>query len=814
MTKIKAIMMSRVGSYEDFYNANLVYDRGEQTHVTSGADAGRWKVGDGITPWRGLPFSPRTAALNARGAVAGSAVLFFGKINPDGTFTLNGIAEAVDRIDTTAALHGEQITAIQTQLAGMSGTIIYIGTIDKYTDELEAMDDAARDALLTARAIEIRGQVMDGYTLQDLGLESEPGRFNYWQYQDDGTWFNLGERGEVSQATDSDLGIVLGSGTQYKIHIEPDGTMSVNGLAAELQALESADEELAGDIQETDGRLSEFEAAQAETNNETAQAIADINAAAEELSGDFGAFKTAQLENNGAQAEGISAAQGAANAAAGVAAAALDTAQGRIAKGIFADANGALVADMAITPETGSLANISKTLKNVDNGENFTLNVHLTSADGTISSDFSQQDERNYTLNLEASKPQAAAEAAQETANTALLNAALAAQDAANAQHAADAAQDTADGKVDADYVDDKIAQAQLAVQTWLPAVQTKADLPDPSTLSHTTSYLCRVINDTDTPSNNGVWQLVAGEDEWTYFSDNTDFIDETEMAAAIAEEKNDRNTAIGEEATARDTAISQAIAGEVTDRNGAIDTKVDTASTGTITEDTNKFPASTVITFANFFKSVVSKINGIITALGTKQNTLVSGSNIKTINNNSLVGSGNIAISGGGLSQFTYLVDSDAALAAWADSEAGNDYASVLIAPGTWNSSKEADLTAAGTKTVTGMPGSLLKFTSAYGLRYTSLPDGNDCRMYNVTVEMTGVVNGTNGFCNCTNLTNCAGTGTGGTSGTGFYNCKGMVLNKSGGASTTATFTGCYVSISGSGTAPANTAAGGWNLP
>jgi hypothetical protein len=244
---------------------------------------------------------------------------------------------------------------------------------------------------------------------------------------------------------------------------------------------------------------------------------------------------------------------------------------------------------------------------------------------------------------------QASADLAQDTANTALSNAASAAQDAANAQHAADTAQDTADEKVDAAYVDNAVAQAQLSVQTWLAAVQTRADLPDPSTLSHSTSYLCRVINDTGTPANNGVWQLVAGAEEWTFFSDNLDFIDETEMETAIGE-------AMNAEAAARNTAISTAISGEAgdrnaaiaqeaADRNAAIDNKVDSSSTGTITEDTGKFPASTVITFANFFKAVVAKINGIITALGTKQNTLVSGTNIKTVNDQSLVGSGNIAV-------------------------------------------------------------------------------------------------------------------------------------------------------------------------
>jgi hypothetical protein len=42
-------------------------------------------------------------------------------------------------------------------------------------------------------------------------------------------------------------------------------------------------------------------------------------------------------------------------------------------------------------------------------------------------------------------------------------------------------------------------------------------------------------------------------------------------------------------------------------------------------------------------------KSGGVYTALGNKQDTLVSGSNIKTINNESILGSGNITIQGGG---------------------------------------------------------------------------------------------------------------------------------------------------------------------
>jgi hypothetical protein len=102
------------------------------------------------------------------------------------------------------------------------------------------------------------------------------------------------------------------------------------------------------------------------------------------------------------------------------------------------------------------------------------------------------------------------------------------------------------------------------------------------------------VINDTGTPGNNGVWQLVAGESAWSYFSDNLDFIDEDELAealgteadardtaisTAISQEVTNRNsaitTAVSEEATARGTAINGAIATEVTNRNTAIGTAI-----------------------------------------------------------------------------------------------------------------------------------------------------------------------------------------------------------------------------------------------
>ncbi|MDR2020681.1 MAG: hypothetical protein LBQ14_07965, partial [Treponema sp.] len=213
----------------------------------------------------------------------------------------------------------------------------------------------------------------------------------------------------------------------------------------------------------------------------------------------------------------------------------------------------------------------------------------------------------------------------------------------------------------------------------------------------------------------------------------------------------------------------------------------------------------------------------------------------------------------------FTYLVDSDEALADWANNVRtdGQDYTAVLIAPGTWTSAVEVNLTTSGTKVVVGMPGSTLSFTSRYGLRYTTLPTTTDYRMEGVKVEVnpsptsgdfagafaycanltgcTGAVTtaGTNleaapfaycvnltgctgtahgegvgiGFSNCAILTACTGTGTGEEIGYGFYSCRGMLQNQPGDTpSTTAAYGSCYVSISGSGPAPSDTALGGWN--
>lgn len=147
--------------------------------------------------------------------------------------------------------------------------------------------------------------------------------------------------------------------------------------------------------------------------------------------------------------------------------------------------------------------------------------------------------------------------------------------------------------------------------------------------------------------------------------------------------------------------------------------------------------------------------------------------------------------------SDYTYIVDSNEKLAAWAknDTSNGQDYTSVLICKGEWTSSVEVNLTNAGTKIIVGAPGSKLVFIDTdYGLRYDTPPATQDCYMLGVSVESqgagctllkncinltncTGVSHGNYAyvFSDCTNLTNCAGTATIVNDGAVFYKCTSL---------------------------------------
>jgi hypothetical protein len=125
-----------------------------------------------------------------------------------------------------------------------------------------------------------------------------------------------------------------------------------------------------------------------------------------------------------------------------------------------------------------------------------------------------------------------------------------------------------------------------------------------------------------------------------------------------------------------------------------------------------------------------------------------------------------------------TFIIDSDEALADWANNTPGNNYTNVLIKPGVWTSSKEVNLTTAGTKAVTGMPASLLSFTSGYGLRYGAAPTMSEYWMRGVNAKAAGADSDFVCFLNCTNLANCTGASTGASGEyryTGFKNCTNL---------------------------------------
>lgn len=109
--------------------------------------------------------------------------------------------------------------------------------------------------------------------------------------------------------------------------------------------------------------------------------------------------------------------------------------------------------------------------------------------------------------------------------------------------------------------------------------------------------------------------------------------------------------------------------------------------------------------------------------------------------------GSGNTATN---CEQFTFVVDSNEALAAWANATEGNDYTSVLIKKGEWTSTTGVNLTTAGTKVVEGEAGSKLVFnigewngnySSAYGLFRNKISENEDSIIEGVYIELNPTI-------------------------------------------------------------------------
>ena len=106
-------------------------------------------------------------------------------------------------------------------------------------------------------------------------------------------------------------------------------------------------------------------------------------------------------------------------------------------------------------------------------------------------------------------------------------------------------------------------------------------------------------------------------------------------------------------------------------------------------------------------------------------------------------------------------------------------------------------------------------------GLYYAEIPQSSEYYMTGVNIVTNpGTVSGIDsgyGFSECSNLTNCKGTGKGyiasASRGYGFNECRAVIACKAGGKCTTAAFERCCASNSDTSTyACADTANGGFN--
>ena len=143
-------------------------------------------------------------------------------------------------------------------------------------------------------------------------------------------------------------------------------------------------------------------------------------------------------------------------------------------------------------------------------------------------------------------------------------------------------------------------------------------------------------------------------------------------------------------------------------------------------------------------------------------------------------------------INTFTFVVDSNDALEAWANNAPGNDYSRVLIKSGTWTITRNLsggteneplpflDISSGRTRTIIGESNSLLSFVSTgttgdwvCGINSDS-PSCIDYFFERVSVEISGDTNHA-AFRMCSNLISCYGSGIGNFNNSGFRNCDNL---------------------------------------
>lgn len=195
-------------------------------------------------------------------------------------------------------------------------------------------------------------------------------------------------------------------------------------------------------------------------------------------------------------------------------------------------------------------------------------------------------------------------------------------------------------------------ADSSAVTEAITAAVSGKADT------SAITTSITSASTDTQVPSAKAVYDALqesggggVSESAFTSYSAATDarISEDEEVTAAALNALNDGK---------QDTLIAGSgitISGNVISAEGGnlVIELTQAEYDALVDKDPNAFyiiTDATAVDLSNYYtKSETSGATQISTALASKQDTLVSGTNIKTINNESILGSGNITIEGGG---------------------------------------------------------------------------------------------------------------------------------------------------------------------
>jgi len=168
-------------------------------------------------------------------------------------------------------------------------------------------------------------------------------------------------------------------------------------------------------------------------------------------------------------------------------------------------------------------------------------------------------------------------------------------------------------------------------------------------------------------------------------------------------------------------------------------------------------------------------------------------------------------------INKYTFVIDSDAALAAWANNAEGNDYSRILIKAGTWtfrrtmdsgtvgNPNAFIDISDGRTLSVTGEAGSRIDLSGGGGQRHwicgirgsATGSNGNFFENVFINLHSGNNSNYNSVFWGCSNLTNCTASraGTGGNQNTIFRNCSNLTnctASNTGNASADSAFRDC----------------------